>query len=307
MGLILFGAVLGLTGYVTVSIFDDAVGRTPFKCVLQNPLFGMLFWGSIWMLYALALSQDFDWWWTNRLPEYAATLDQADTLWFAFISTSTIGLGDYYLQPEIVFASDTLKYSALFLVGFVFLSSFFGKIAACLSVLLPSQHNSLEFRLKKTRVLACWRWGFMPWESKKYEDEEEEEENEYATGSPDDEALLYRLDQLRQLKPDPPEGSERRGLVSTLTGNSIHSMNIELLQKEETLLREWLAVVRLQERRAMAARKVANVLLSSVKRDPEEGVSEESSDDDNGEIDDNDEEVLNSVFKEPAPSTEIDA
>ncbi|KAL3907376.1 MAG: hypothetical protein SGARI_003567 [Bacillariaceae sp.] len=169
LGLIFFGAVLGLCGYVTVSIFDDAVGRTPFKCILQNPFFGMIFWGSVWLLYALALGQDFD-------------------------CTSTIGLGDYYLQPEIVFASDTLKYSVLFLIGFVFLSSFFGKIAATLAFIMPQQHNSLEYRLEKTRVLACWPWGWMPWEArikKKREEEglEEDDDADLASDSPDDQAF----------------------------------------------------------------------------------------------------------------------
>jgi hypothetical protein len=281
LGLILFGAVLGLCGYVTVSIFDDAVGRTPFKCVLQNPFFGMVFWGAIWLLYALALAQDFDWWWEARLPEFADSIYQADTLWFAFISTSTIGLGDYYLQPEIVFASDTLKYSVLFLIGFVFLASFFGKIAATLNYLMPQQHNSLEYRLQKTRVLACWPWGWMPWEArikKKHEEEgvEEETDDELASDSADDQALLYRIEQVKKLKPDPPEGSERRGLVSQLTGNSIHSVNVELLQREEELLREWIAVVRYQRRRATAAETVANVFLAK-KRAREE--AEKNNDD----------------------------
>lgn len=61
----------------------------------------MLIWGIIWLLYALGLAQDFEYWWSERLPEFSADISRGDTLWFAFISSSTIGLGDFFLQPEV--------------------------------------------------------------------------------------------------------------------------------------------------------------------------------------------------------------
>mmetsp|Transcript_17955 Transcript_17955/g.31472 ORF Transcript_17955/g.31472 Transcript_17955/m.31472 type:complete len:676 (-) Transcript_17955:6-2033(-) len=245
--LILFGAVLGLCGYTIVTIYDDFVSRCRWSKFLRNPVVGVFLWGLIWLLYALALAQDFQYWWEERLPEFYAELDRGDTLWFAWISTSTIGLGDFYLQPEIVFASDTLKYSVLYMIGFVLLSTFFGKIAETLSYLQPTQHNSLEARLANTRVLACWPRGFMPWES----DEDETDEDDLI---PDDQALIYRIRELKKLKPDPPKDDESaRGLVSMLTGNAIRSMNVKLLHEEAALLQEWLAVVQFQEQRAKEA------------------------------------------------------
>jgi hypothetical protein len=263
--LILFGVVLGWCGYVTLAIFDDAVGRLGknAKRVLGNPIVGIILWGTIWILYALSLAKDFDLWWEVRLPEYAAQIDQADVLWFAFISTATIGLGDYYLQPEVIFASDALKYSLLFMVGFVFLSTFFGKIVEFLQCFLPSKHNSLENRLAKTRVLACWPVGWMPWEKvPQWGDDDETAAAAAAAAASgdnaDDQALLYRIERVKELKPDPPleeDGTQpHRGLVSALRGSPIHSMNVELLRQEEALLREWLAVVQHQRERALLKR-----------------------------------------------------
>ncbi|KAL3929597.1 MAG: hypothetical protein SGARI_004708, partial [Bacillariaceae sp.] len=139
---------------------------------------------------------------------------------------------------------------------------------------------------------------------------EEDDDDDLASDSPDDQALLYRIEQVKKLKPDPPENSERRGLVSHLTGNSIHSTNVELLQREEDLLREWVAVVRYQKRRAEAARKLASAFLSRKRAreateasevDPETGGSTGNMEESN-----NDEAVLNSVYDEEQQSSSGD-
>ena len=95
--------------------------------------------------------------------------------------------------------------------------------------------------------------------------------------------------------------------MSHLTGNSIHSTNVELLQREEDLLREWIAVVRYQKRRAQAARKLASAFLSRKRareeaeanaEDPEAGGS-------NGKLEEstNDAAVLDSVYDDENKST----
>jgi hypothetical protein len=142
------------------------------------------------------------------------------------------------------------------MIGFVLLSNFFGKIAETIGGILPKQHNSLTSRLKNTRVLACWPHGWMPWEKKPTG--AVGEELEVVEMDPDDQALVYRIDQLSQLKPDPPmedEGQRDRGFMSTIKGISTLSVNVELLEKEESLLGEWLAVVQQQKARALAHRE----------------------------------------------------
>ncbi|KAG7338840.1 ion channel [Nitzschia inconspicua] len=291
--LILFGVILGLCGYVILAIFDDAVSRLNcgiVKTCLGNPIFGLLLWGTIWIIFAFSMAQDFQYWWEVRLPEVNYT--RLDFLWFSFISFSTIGLGDYYLPPEVMFSSDTLKYSVLFMVGFVILSTFFGKILETLAYFVPKKHNSLEHRLAKTRVLACWPWGWMPCERTPQVGEDRYTDNTVDTDNADDQALLYRIDRLRELKPDPPleeDGSQHRGLVSALSGNSIHSMNVELLEQEAALLREWLAVVQHQAQRARAKREAA--ALPVHKEQEEDGQYDDNDDDEEAEKSEEDDDI----------------
>jgi hypothetical protein len=59
------------------------------------------------------------------LPE----MSFSDGYWFSYISSTTIGLGDIFLEPEVILTEDLVTFPLLFLVSFVFLSSFFSKLA----------------------------------------------------------------------------------------------------------------------------------------------------------------------------------
>ena len=47
----------------------------------------------------------------------------------SFISSTTVGFGDYYLEHESITASDVIGFASLILVAFVLLSSFLNKLA----------------------------------------------------------------------------------------------------------------------------------------------------------------------------------
>jgi hypothetical protein len=147
---------LGSTGHIILAIFDDFVSRFWLSKFLKFPIVGVLLWGSIWLGWSYLIATDVDMWWNARLPDFEA--DARDSLWFAFISTSTIGLGDYFLQPELMFASDALKFSVYYLIGFVFLSTFLNKIGEFLSSMMPKRSNSLQARLKATNIILWKHW-----------------------------------------------------------------------------------------------------------------------------------------------------
>lgn len=223
--LILFGAVLGTSGYILLAIVDDLTRRIPWlgpQKWFHHPLFGALMWFIIWFSWLIIIGVDADLWWQNRLPEYHVETPR-DTMWFAFISTSTIGLGDYYLQPEVMFASDTLKFSITFLTGFVFLSTFFGKIVEWVGTVLPNRENSLETRLKKTRLLLCWKNGrcllFAPdrHQSEYQQQEDEDEEMEREEREQQDEEGDDEIIESDEEDPNDQEGD-------TLTGDESSSM-----------------------------------------------------------------------------------
>lgn len=75
-------------------------------------------------------------------------------MWFAYISTTTIGLGDYFLQPEVMFLGQVFVFSWQFLFGFVLISGFLSKFSELFGGLPGSEFN-LKERLRKTNLATA--------------------------------------------------------------------------------------------------------------------------------------------------------
>ena len=250
--LILFAAVLGTAGYVLTAIFDDIVGRFWLAAPLKKPGVGVIVWGAVWLVYARSIGHDVQYWWERRLPDFGADTDGWDALWFAYISTTTIGLGDYYLQPELVFTSDALKYSVLFMIGFVFLSTFLNKLAEAIAWMLPQKHNSLEARLKATRVIACWKEGLLPWEASPEKDHSESplKPDELPPGI---ESPTKRIQELKKLLVmNSGAATDDRG-GSLTEGDSTLELagpkQLDLIEREEAIVLELLALIKEEKSR----------------------------------------------------------
>jgi hypothetical protein len=56
-------------------------------------------------------------------------MDFESAYWFAYISTTTVGLGDFYLEPEVVTGFDLVYFPIIILIGFTFLSAFLAKFS----------------------------------------------------------------------------------------------------------------------------------------------------------------------------------
>ena len=151
--ILLFATVLGFSGYIFSSIFDDAVRRVKLNW-FATPWFGCFLWGASWFAWILFIAYYVNDWWERRLADKHFA-DVEDALWFAYISTSTVGLGDYYLQPEVIFASDVLSFSLMYLIGFVLLSSFFSKFGELMTGLAPNLGTELPDNLTRTHFLWC--------------------------------------------------------------------------------------------------------------------------------------------------------
>lgn len=72
-----------------------------------------------------------------------------DAYWFAYISTTTVGLGDFVLAPEVLRQSDLITWPFLFLVGFVLFAVFIGKLAQLVPSPFVGHSISLADRLKE--------------------------------------------------------------------------------------------------------------------------------------------------------------
>ena len=91
----------------------------------------------------------YQWWQEDRLED---TIDYADCYWFSYISTTTVGLGDYYLEHGVIVGQDLLVWPLLFLFGFVLLSSFLTKIAEFLASFFPSDKPTFTEKLADANV-----------------------------------------------------------------------------------------------------------------------------------------------------------
>jgi hypothetical protein len=93
--IVLFGGVSWLAGQVITILVDDIFTRnTPLKAFV-TPFRGALFWAVIsfgWMYVVAHAAYQY---WTTRVPDMV--VDKGDSIWFSYISTLTVGLGDYYL------------------------------------------------------------------------------------------------------------------------------------------------------------------------------------------------------------------
>jgi hypothetical protein len=85
--------------------------------------------------------------WTERRLDNELPFN--DAYWFAYISTTTVGLGDFYPSPEVLFFNDLLAFSFIFLIGFVLLSAFLGQFGAWIGEYFPDVGGKLTKKLKK--------------------------------------------------------------------------------------------------------------------------------------------------------------
>jgi hypothetical protein len=145
-----FAGIVSTAGSILNVIFEDTAAQCRLSFLTRRP-FGCFWWAGISAAWTFFISYQSFVWWQTRLDEDYAT--RWESVWFAYISTTTIGLGDFFLQPEVMFVEDLFRFSLLFLTGFVFLATFLGEIGKILADLLPNTPEKLRRRLQRTNIL----------------------------------------------------------------------------------------------------------------------------------------------------------
>ena len=148
VSILLFGAVLAKAGSIVTTIVDDASDRLKLTKV-NKPWVGTLFWGCLYYGWMCIIALYAAWWKNDRLGEH---MQYKDAYWFSFISTTTVGLGDYFLEHEVIQKRDLIAWPLLFLTGFVLLSSFLNKLSEWMLGWFPRNRPTLEERLENTDV-----------------------------------------------------------------------------------------------------------------------------------------------------------
>ncbi|CAB9525393.1 expressed unknown protein [Seminavis robusta] len=142
--ILMFAGVLTAAGVVTSLLVNDFAIRLRLR-LLANKVVMMIVWGLLWVGWLAFMSAHAIEWTRWRLEEQ---MSWEDGMWFAFISTTTVGLGDFYPTPEVMFTSDILIFSLSFLLGFVLLSAFLTEMALSMGYFFPDLGEELAKRLK---------------------------------------------------------------------------------------------------------------------------------------------------------------
>jgi hypothetical protein len=149
LSIIAFGAVLALAGNVVKVLFEDMTSRSRYSRVLARHGVGSIIWGTIALFWFYFIGARTGIWWKNRL-DFETT--ESEQFWFGFISSTTVGLGDFYLNPEVMLMRDVFMFALMFLSGFVFTSAFLNNLGDFLSGLLPRIAPSEKLKAKLART-----------------------------------------------------------------------------------------------------------------------------------------------------------
>lgn len=145
-----FGAVSAAASQILIVVFDDFVKRCNLK-VLSRPAVSVVLWTLIafsWTMFFASKSYD---WWRDRVPaEDQPYASFWDSVWFAYLTTTTIGLGDFYYQPDYIFVADVFWLSLTCLLCFVFFATLIGQIVALFSGIFPDPVGKLRSRVERT-------------------------------------------------------------------------------------------------------------------------------------------------------------
>lgn len=207
-GILGFGQILVSAGALTTIITEDLAGRVGLKRI-KRPIIGCLWWGTLTIAWMLLLGSTAQAWWKSRTVDLVGGADNLptlwiDSIWFAYIAMTTIGLGDYFLQPEVIFHLDVFRFACQFLVGFVVLSGFLNKFSEFFTGWKG------DVKLKKRLQKSC------PFTMSKIPEDGEEVESALIENVSDSELVKMLELEIRKNGEDDP--------------------NVALIRKEEALL-----------------------------------------------------------------------
>lgn len=149
LSIVVFAGVLATSSSIIASIIDDFLKRINFG-FLSWPWLACLIWGSFWYLWMFGIATYYQQWRKDRLEDDEFSL--RDGYWFAYISTTTVGLGDFYLDPEVLVGLDLVRFPLLFLFGFVLLGLFLGKLSDLLVGHYERNSTPLSVQLERTSL-----------------------------------------------------------------------------------------------------------------------------------------------------------
>jgi len=135
-----------LSGYTFRVIFDDFLTRIHLGWFRKNK-YTTPFWLALTIAYLAFVASKAWRYWNDYTPYDSVT--RADSYWFAYITLLTVGLGDFYVQPQGLFPVDVVVWSFVILYGITTITAFLDNLASLIGSCFPERKEPLEYRLAR--------------------------------------------------------------------------------------------------------------------------------------------------------------
>jgi len=135
--ILLFGGILAMAGYIVAFLFDDWVSRRGMY-FLSKPWVACCIWAAAYYGWMCVIASQYVYWKDARLGE---NVSFETAYWWAYISTTTVGLGDFFLDSEGLIGRDVFIFPLIFLVGFTLLSAFLSKFWDACSIVIQRRRK----------------------------------------------------------------------------------------------------------------------------------------------------------------------
>ncbi|KAG7345566.1 ion channel [Nitzschia inconspicua] len=150
---IVWALILYVAGQVLSIIMDDFFRKCHMQFMTRG-IFSAILWGFLGFLWIVVIAElGYLWWNSSRSPPNGH-VERSDAMWWAYISMLTVGLGDFYLEPEFIFFQDVFVWAFVFLVGFTFLSTFLNQMGDLCKDVFPDSGEALKERLRNTHLVG---------------------------------------------------------------------------------------------------------------------------------------------------------
>jgi len=141
VSILLFAAVNANAGYVSLAVADDFFQKRKLKSLTKG-MGASVFWLGAYFVWNLVISFI-----TMAVAKYRGSKDSeylvfSNAYWFSYITTTTVGFGDYHIPHETTYPVDFIYIPFMILIGFVFLANFLIKFSEWIFIVM-SEHNSV--------------------------------------------------------------------------------------------------------------------------------------------------------------------
>lgn len=140
-----------VAGKVVGIILDDIFRKIRLR-FMTGQWVGAVFFGFLGFSWMVLMGWAGLVWWNKNIEDHDKSL--SDSLWWSYISLLSVGLGDYFMEPEVFFYKDNAIWSFMFLTGFTFLSTFLDKIAILSEGYFPDSGEALKERIRNTNLIG---------------------------------------------------------------------------------------------------------------------------------------------------------